>query len=140
MTGAECADGIALSGLLNIDAVGVVAAVMVDVVDFCELSLSAVAGEDETVEETVSASAVAGLGGPLGEEKKEVIEALAFGFLVAEVAMSAPLRLRGVVIAGTGEAEKHADRTCSLKRKLDVTCKRVVAEGCYDKRGIARLH
>ena len=50
--------------------------------------------EDETVE----ASAVAALAGADGELKKEVMEALALGFFVAEVAMSAALRLRGVVM------------------------------------------
>ena len=34
-----------------------------------------------------------------GEEKKEVIVALALGFLAVEVAMSPALRLRGVAIA-----------------------------------------
>ena len=51
------------------------------------------------MEETVAASVVAGLAGPEGEEKKEVMEALALGFLAVEVAMSAALRFSGVVIA-----------------------------------------
>ena len=36
-----------------------------------------------------------------GEEKKEVMVALAFGFFAAEVAMSPALRLRGVAMVRT---------------------------------------
>lgn len=70
---------------------------VVEVVLFCELSTVAVGGEEEMVEEAVEAAAAAGFGVE-GEEKKEVMEALAFGFFAVEVAMSAALRLRGVVI------------------------------------------
>jgi len=70
---------------------------VVEVVLFCELSAVAVGGEEEMVEEAVEAAAAAGFGVE-GEEKKEVMEALAFGFFAVEVAMSAALRLRGVVI------------------------------------------
>ena len=38
------------------------------------------------------------LAGAEGEEKKEVIEALALGFLAVDVAMSAALRFNGVAI------------------------------------------
>ena len=55
-------------------------------------------GDEEIAEEAVEAAAVAGLVRPEGEEKKEVIEALAFGFFAVLVAISAALRLRGVVI------------------------------------------
>ncbi len=57
------------------------------------------------MEETVDASAVSGLAGPAGEEKKEVIEALALGFLAVDVAISAALRFNGVAMV-TFEAEK----------------------------------
>ena len=56
-------------------------------------------GEEGTVEEAVDAAAAAGFAVLEGEEKKEVIVALAFGFLAVEVAMSPALRLRGVTIA-----------------------------------------
>ena len=55
-------------------------------------------GEDGTVEETVDAAATAGFAVLDGEEKKEVMLALAFGFLAVEVAMSPALRLRGVAM------------------------------------------
>lgn len=57
-------------------------------------------GEEGTVEEAVDAAAAAGFAVLDGEEKKEVIVALAFGFLAVEVAMSPALRLRGVTIIG----------------------------------------
>lgn len=72
---------------------------------FCELSATMVGGDDEIVEEAFEAAAAAGLLGAEGEEKKDVMEALAFGFFAVEVAMSAALRLRGVAIlwsAGRG--------------------------------------
>lgn len=94
---AAAADGAPASLVLNMDAV-VVAVVVTEAVDFWELPSMALVGEDETVE-TVSTSAVAGLDGPAGEEKNEVIDALAFGFLAVDVAMSAALRLRGVAMA-----------------------------------------
>lgn len=68
--------------------------VPIEVVDFCELSSIAAAGGDETVETVVEA----GLAALAGEEKKEVMEALALGFLAVEVAMSAALRLSGVAM------------------------------------------
>ena len=55
-------------------------------------------GEEGTVK-AVDAAAAAGFAVVEGEEKKEVIVALAFGFLAVEVAMSPALRLRGVTIA-----------------------------------------
>ena len=41
---------------------------------------------------------VEGLVGAEGEEKKEVMEALALGFLAVDVAMSAALRFNGVAM------------------------------------------
>lgn len=73
--------------------------VLVDAVEFWEASSRSVAGEEETVEETVVAAAAAGFVVLEGEEKKEVIVALALGFLAVEEAMSPALRLRGVAIA-----------------------------------------
>ena len=58
-------------------------------------------GEEGIVEEGVDAEAAAaedGLAVLEGEEKKEVMVALAFGFFAAEVAMSPALRLRGVAM------------------------------------------
>lgn len=55
-------------------------------------------GEEGTVEETVDAAAAAGFAVLDGEEKKEVMVALAFGFLAVEVAMSPALRLSGVAM------------------------------------------
>ena len=81
---------------LKMDAVAVVVA---EVVDFWELSSTAAAGgEDETVEAAAEASAAAGLAGSEGDEKNEVIEALALGFLAVATAMSAALRFNGVAI------------------------------------------
>lgn len=84
---------------VKIDAVGAV----VDAVDFCEESSRTVAGGEEgTVEGAVgTAAAAAGFAVLEGEEKKEVMVALAFGFLAVEVAMSPALRLRGVAMART---------------------------------------
>ena len=75
------------------DAVVVVA----DAMDFWEASSGSVVGEEGTIEEAVGAAAAAGFAVD-GEEKKEVMVALAFGFLAAEVAMSPALRLRGVAM------------------------------------------
>ncbi len=75
------------------DAVVVVA----DAMDFWEASSRSVVGEEGTIEEAVGAAAAAGFAVD-GEEKKEVMVALAFGFLAAEVAMSPALRLRGVAM------------------------------------------
>ena len=58
----------------------------------------AVGGEEETVEEACEAIVLTDLAGPEGEEKKEVIEALALGFLAVDVAMSAALRFIGVAM------------------------------------------
>lgn len=58
----------------------------------------AVGGEEETVEEACEAIVLTDLAGPEGEEKKEVMEALALGFLAVDVARSAALRFRGVAI------------------------------------------
>ena len=55
-------------------------------------------GEEGMVEEAVDAAAAAGFAVLEGEEKKEVIVALTFGFLAVEVALSPALRLRGVTI------------------------------------------
>ena len=63
----------------------------------------AVGGEEETVEEACEPIVLIDLAGPEGEEKKEVIEALALGFLAVDVAMSAALRFRGVVMIKLGE-------------------------------------
>ena len=79
------------------DAVAVVA----DAVDFWEESSTSVEGEEGIVEEAVGTAAADGLAALEGEEKKEVMVALAFGFLAAEVAMSAVLRLRGVAMVKT---------------------------------------
>lgn len=84
---------------LKIEAVGV--AVVVEAVDFCELLSMAAIGEEETVETAADVVSV-GLAGPAGEEKKEVMEALALGFLAVEVARSAALRLSGVAIDTEG--------------------------------------
>ena len=59
-------------------------------------------GEEGIAEEAVDTAAAAdGLAVLEGEEKKEVMVALAFGFLAAEVAMSPALRLRGVAMVKT---------------------------------------
>ena len=58
-------------------------------------------GEEGVVEEVVDIVVAAGADGLAvleGEEKKEVMVALAFGFFAAEVAMSPALRLRGVAM------------------------------------------
>ncbi len=94
--GATAAAGTDSGADLDASKMGAVGEV-VEVVLFCELSKAAVGGEEEMVEEAVEAAAAAGFGVE-GEEKKEVMEALAFGFFAVEVAMSAALRLRGVVI------------------------------------------
>lgn len=94
--GAAAAAGTDSGAVLDASKMGAVGEV-VEVVLFCELSTVAVGGEEEMVEEAVEAAAAAGFGVE-GEEKKEVMEALAFGFFAVEVAMSAALRLRGVVI------------------------------------------
>ena len=81
---------------VNMDAVVVAA---VDSVRFGEASSMTVPGEDGMVKEAVEAGAAAGFAVLEGEEKKEVMVALAFGFLAVEVAMSPALRLRGVAMA-----------------------------------------
>ena len=58
----------------------------------------AAGGEEEMVEEAWEAIVVEDLAGAEGEEKKEVIEALALGFLAVDVAMSAALRFNGVAM------------------------------------------
>ena len=63
----------------------------------------AAGGEEETVEEACEEIVLTDLTGPEGEEKKEVIEALALGFLAVDVAMSAALRFRGVVMTKLDE-------------------------------------
>lgn len=74
-------------------------AAVADAVDFCEESSRTVAGGEEgTVEEAVN-TAAAGFVVLEGEEKNEVMVALAFGFLAVEVATSPALRLRGVAMA-----------------------------------------
>ena len=56
-------------------------------------------GEDDGAGDSLEAAATLVVStGAEGEEKKDVIEALDFGFLVALVAKSAALRLRGVAI------------------------------------------
>ena len=55
-------------------------------------------GEEEMVEEAWEAMVVEDLVGAEGEEKKEVMEALALGFLAVDVAMSAALRFNGVAM------------------------------------------
>lgn len=75
-------------------------AAVADAVDFCEESSITVAGGEEgTVEEAVDTAAAAGFAVLEGEEKNEVMVALAFGFLAVEVAPSPALRLRGVAMA-----------------------------------------
>ena len=81
---------------VKIDAVVVAA---VDSVRFGEASSMTVPGEDGAAEEAVDAGAAADFAVLEGEEKKEVMVALAFGFLAVEVAMSPALRLRGVAMA-----------------------------------------
>ena len=81
---------------VKMDAVVVAA---VDSVRFGEASSITVPGEDGMVEEAVDAGAAAAFAVLEGEEKKEVMVALAFGFLAVEVAMSPALRLRGVAMA-----------------------------------------
>ena len=95
--GAAAADEVAVLEAVKIDVVGVL--VVADVTDFWELSSTAVAGEDETVD----ASATGVFAGPAGEEKNEVIEAFTLGFLAVEVAISTALRLTGVAILGGSE-------------------------------------
>lgn len=73
--------------------------VAVEAVDLGEVSCITVGGDEDTVEEAMDAAAAAGFVGAEGEEKNDVMEALAFGFLVVEVATSAALRLSGVAIA-----------------------------------------
>ena len=67
----------------------------------------AVGGEEETVVEAWEEIVLTDLTGPEGEEKKEVMEALAFGFLAVDVAMSAALRFRGVVMTKLDEFAKE---------------------------------
>ena len=62
------------------------------------VSSVAARGEEEMVEEAWEALVVEGLVGAEGEEKKEVMEALALGFLAVDVAMSAALRFNGVAM------------------------------------------
>ena len=67
-------------------------------------SSSLSAGEDEDIGDvdiTVAVVSVS-LAGAAGEEKKDVIEALDLGFLAVEVAISAALRFKGVVIVSYG--------------------------------------
>ena len=94
---ASATDGAAAGADVKMDAVVVVA----DAVDFWEESSTSVEGEEGIVEEAVATAAADGLAALEGEEKKEVMVALAFGFLAAEVAMSAVLRLRGVAMVKT---------------------------------------
>ena len=75
---------------------------VVDAVDFCEeSSRTVVGGEEGTVEGAIDTAAAAGFAVLEGEEKNEVMVALAFGFLAVEVAMSPALRLRGVAMSRT---------------------------------------
>ena len=67
------------------------------------LSSVAVAGEE------VGGELEAGLADPAGEDKKEVIDALALGFLVALVARSAAFRLRGVVMFAIDRDKKQTN-------------------------------
>ena len=132
--GAPAADAVAALEALKMVAVEVVDAA-VDAALFCELSSTAVAGEDETVEVTAVASAFSGLAGPAGEEKKDVIEALALGFLVVDVAMSAALRLSGVVIVVTGAQEE-----LSCNRKSDLESMSVAVTQIEDAWARSRYH
>lgn len=69
----------------------------------------AAAGDEEGGDAAAELDAVpAGFVAADGDEKKEVIEAFAFGFFVVLVAMSAALRFRGVAII------------CSIAFHLDV--------------------
>ena len=61
-------------------------------------------GEEEMVEEAWEAMVVEDLVGAEGEEKKEVMEALALGFLAVDVAMSAALRFNGVAMIELNDA------------------------------------
>ena len=61
------------------------------------VSFPAVKGEDEGGELEAGFAAA-----PAGEEKNDVMDAFAFGFLVALVATSAALRFKGVAILATG--------------------------------------
>lgn len=73
----------------------------VEVVGWADGSPEAVGEEEDKGDddEAVEATAVAGFAGAEGDEKKEVMLALAFGFfLVVEVAISAALRLSGVAM------------------------------------------
>ena len=80
---------------LKMDAV--VAVVEVD--GFGDVSLLGARGEEDGGEVAVElAAAPAGFTGPDGDEKNEVMEALAFGFFVVLVATSAALRFNGVAI------------------------------------------
>lgn len=85
---------VAALALANTGAVAVVGEVLV----FGDVSLLSVVGEEEMVVETFEAPSAPALAGPEGEEKNEVMEALALGFFAVDVAMSAALRLRGVAM------------------------------------------
>lgn len=69
--------------------------------EFVETSFVWARGDDDGGEDVVElAAAPTGFVAPDGEEKKEVIEALAFGFLVVLEATSAALRFSGVAMLG----------------------------------------
>ena len=92
----DSAEDGATAAEVKIDAV---VAAVVEMVDNCEASSGTVAGEEGTVEGAVDAAVAAGFAVLEGEEKKEVMLALALGFLAEEVAMSPALRLRGAAMA-----------------------------------------
>ena len=89
----------AVCGLSVLVAVKMEAVVEVVAVDLGDVPSVAVIGEEDGADEAVNvAAAPIGFVGAEGEEKKEVIEALDFGFFAVLVAMSAALRLRGVAM------------------------------------------
>ena len=64
-----------------------------------EVSFASTVGEDDGAEEVVKIVAPpAGFAGADGEEKNEVMDAFAFGFLAVLAAISAALRFSGVAM------------------------------------------
>lgn len=84
----------------ELDAAPKIAAVVavVTAAGFVEVSFVSSGGEEEKVEEAVETAAVVDFAGAEGDEKNDVMDAFALGFLAVLVAMSAALRLSGVAI------------------------------------------
>ena len=111
--GVAAAEGAVLAAVNTEAVVAVVEAVGLD-----EVSSESFGGDEETVEEAVE-TAAAGLAEVDGEEKKAVMEALAFGFFAVEVAMSAVLRLRGVaILLYAEEGLMYQEKGCSRRKYM----------------------